>query len=134
MQNYKFTQYGHHFLKIIVSTRLRNDLHVFIINYSDIIFHPSSTANILDGKLHLLYFLKRPHIAKSKGVKALACLITDLTLFSCFLRVFPYWSCGVFLKFKSLLFVFSSILNSPLSLKPFFSVKKISLLNIWMAK
>ena len=47
----KLTQYGHHSLfSIIVSTRLRNGLHTFKINSSNILFRSSSIA-VLSGPI-----------------------------------------------------------------------------------
>ena len=50
------------FISFIVSTRFRNDLHVFKINSSDILFHSSSIAvlseSIFRWELHLFCFLK----------------------------------------------------------------------------
>ena len=48
---------------IIVSTHLRNDLHAFKINSSDILFHSSSIEVLSEpifGWFHLFCFLKRP--------------------------------------------------------------------------
>ena len=42
-QNSKFT-YGHNFFSIILSIHIRNDLHAFKINSSEILFHSSLIA------------------------------------------------------------------------------------------
>ena len=52
---------------IIVPTRLRNDLHAFKINSSDILFHSFSIAvlsePIFGRKIAFVLFSKTPHIA-----------------------------------------------------------------------
>ena len=52
---------------MIVSTRLRDDLHTFKINNPDILFHSSSIAVISEPifgwEVAFLFLFKTPHIA-----------------------------------------------------------------------
>ena len=73
-QNSKFTQYDSHFFKsIIVSTRLRNKLHAFKINSSDIWFCSSSivvlSEPIFEWEIAFVLFSKTPPYSVIKGVK-----------------------------------------------------------------